>query len=121
MRVTRSDRSGTQLREPGDCQPEQWFIRLSFCVDDPGSIQGLYEAKRGLDGEVCCGDLFRVAVDERHWHTRIGQPNLYSVVSLSEQEEVTGGLPPMVHPVHPVELAFPRGVESLTTLCSAQR
>ena len=72
-----------------------------------------------MDGEVCWGDLARIAVDERHWHARIRQPNLHSVVGLDERREVDKGVPPRVHLVYPVEPVFPRGAENSTILRSA--
>jgi len=41
MRIGRSNRSGIQPREPSDRQSEQWFARLSFCVDYSYSVQGI--------------------------------------------------------------------------------
>ena len=51
-----SNRSGIHLGEPGDCHPEQRFVRLSLCVDDPCSVQGFHKAKGGLGGGICWSD-----------------------------------------------------------------
>ena len=71
MREARSDSSGIQLREYGECEPEQWFLRLSLCIDDPCDVEGLHEAKGRLSGEVRWGGLFCIAIDEGHGHPRV--------------------------------------------------
>jgi len=81
MGIGRSNRSGVQLREPSDFQPEHRLARLSFRLDDPHDVQGIRIAGGLLDGEVRWEDLVCVAVDDRHGDAQIRQPNLDSVVN----------------------------------------
>lgn len=46
-----------------------------------------YETKGGLGRKICWYNLVCVAVDKRHWHARIGQPNLHLVFRLRCKEE----------------------------------
>jgi hypothetical protein len=64
MRVARSNRSGIQLREPSNCEPEQRLARLSLCVDDSSDIQRFRKAKGSLDSEVCWDDLICVTINK---------------------------------------------------------
>ena len=81
MRVECSNRSGIQLREPSDSQPEQWFVRLPFGVDDPCDVQGVHVWKRRLVSEVRWEDIICVVIDDRYRDSRVRQPDLRPVVS----------------------------------------
>jgi len=71
MRAERSNRSGIQLREPSDCQPEQWLVRLPLRVDDSCDVQGDHIRRGRLDGEVRWEGLICVVIDDRHRYARI--------------------------------------------------
>jgi len=81
MGVAHSNQSGIQLRESNDRDPQQWFVRLPLCVDDPCNVQGLHIAFERLGGDVCGEDLVCVVVSEGDGDARIRQPNLHSMVS----------------------------------------